>query len=246
MGSVPTADSDGNDALRRRIKALERAVAYMRSARATIGKAGVDGSSGLKVYDGAGHVLAIIGKQPDGTIGFKTYRPNGAVLLDSVGSGYLGLNYTAIRDRDGHAIVYDDPVTAGVARPRISMGQWVDFTALGVPAAPTTSATFVTLQALFAYEQSARIRVDVMVSSNDASTTGEVRVVDPFATQVGPVLTVAANTTALMQLGPVGLPSWPSYDTAGYFSLQARRTAGTGTIGARGMGAWGVASFDSV
>lgn len=212
----------------------------------------VDGGSytvtdgNVRVRDPDGNMLCDIGLLSDGGVGFKTYRADGTVLFESVGSGYFGLAYSAIRDRSGSILVVDDAVENGVGRPRLCLGQWVDYTPLGTPAMPTTSATFVTLQGLFAYEQSPAVRFDVLVSSPDPATTGEVQILDPNGTAIGSPLTVPANANTLVHLGPIVLPSWPSYDLAGYFTLQARRTAGAGAIGARGVGAWGVASYDVV
>jgi hypothetical protein len=204
-------------------------------------------AGGLYTFtDATGNKLCQIGVLPDGGFGFKTYRPDGSVMLESVGSGYLGLTYTAIRDQLGNALFFDDPVANGISRPRLSLGQWVDYTPLGTAAVPTTSATFVTLQALFAYEQQPAARFDLMVSSPDAATTGEVRVLDPNGVAVGSPLTVPPNANTVVHLGPTILTGWPSYDLAGYFTLQARRTGGTGAIGARGLGAWGVAAGDTV
>lgn len=206
----------------------------------------VQGAGAYTFSDPDGNPLCQIGQLPDGGIGLKTYRSDGTVLLESVGSGYGGLAYSMIRDGMGIAVVYDEPAQNGLARPRLSLGQWVDFTPLGTPAAPTTSATFVSLQALFAYEQNPAVRFDLYVSSPDAATTGEVRVLDPNGVIVGSALTVPPNANTLVHLGPTLLTGWPSQELAGYFTLQARRTGGTGAIGARGMGAWGVASFDTV
>lgn len=223
------------------IAALRTANTLAYSTLSAGGSVIVDGGVLTVLYNGT--PLCKVGT--DGTVvGLRTFRPNGQQMLSSLGQGFQGFTYTAVYDGNGDVVLADNPVGAGLLRPRLSVGSWVDNTALGTPAQPTTSSTFVTLQTLFGYQQNPYVRVDAIVSSSAADTTGEVIVTDPSGTQIGSTLTVAANTVAVVTLGPVALPSF-SLGSAGYYSLQARRTAGTGTVGVRGLGMWGGGASDT-
>lgn len=122
----------------------------------------------------------------------------------------------------------------------VSMGPLVDAAVPGTFPTPPTSSTWVTMQTGFVYRAQPRVRLDVLVSSPDVSTTGNVQLVDAAGNVIG-TIPVAANTSSYQTLGPVAWPAgtWTPFDGM-YLSLQAQRTAGTGTIGVRCTGLWGV------
>lgn len=125
---------------------------------------------------------------------------------------------------------------AGVA----AMGPLVDASVPGTFPASPTSATWVTMQTGFVYRAQPRVRLDVLVSSSAPATTGNVQLIDAAGNMIG-TIPVAANASSYQTLGPVAWPAgtWTPFDGM-YLSLQAQRTAGTGTIGVRCTGLWGV------
>jgi hypothetical protein len=248
----------GPDFLVRKIHDLEARLDRMETAN--IGNATtVSGGTGLAVVAGGSVTLAggsLIVQDPDGnqicsigvdplnptTSGLVTRRTSGRVMLASEAVGYLGLVYTAVSDSGGSLVFCDDPVRGGLGFPYLALGQWVDNTPLGTPAAPTVSATFVTLQVAQVIRANPQVRVDAIVNSSSAGTTGDVQLLDPAGTPVGSPLSVPVNATSYITLGPTAWPAgWVTSD-GGLCQLQARCTGGTGTIGIRGIGVWGVGS----
>ncbi len=109
--------------------------------------------------------------------------------------------------------------------------QPIPWVVTGVPTETTTSATFVDLAQSRINFQMMRMRLRLMVRSSASDTTGEVKILIN-GVQWRSTLTVTGSMFAYQEWGPAEIP-------AGYFgqiydlSVQARRTAGTGTIGIR-------------
>lgn len=141
-------------------------------------------------------------------------------------------------DRTGNVVLADDTTSGqGIARPYIPIGQWVS---QGQPIDTTTSSTFVTLQSLVGYRQHPQLAAQALVESSDSATTGEVRIVDQANNVVGPVQTVAGNYFGYVNFTVTAMVG--AHESGLVLSLQGRRTAGTGTIGAAGTQAYGVQS----
>jgi len=257
-GNIGNLIPAGPDFLVRKIHDLEARLNRLETAN-TINAATIDGGAGLAVVDGGsvtlaggslvvldpgGHEICAIGVDPlsPTTSGLVTRRTDGTVMFASEAVGYLGLVYTAIFDASGFFVIGDDPLYGGVGRPHLALGQWVDNTPLGTPAAPTVSATFVTLQVAQVLRANPQVRVDAIVNSSSAGTTGDVQLLDPAGVPVGSPLAVPVNATSYVTLGPILWPSgWVPGD-GGLCQLQARCTGGAGTIGVRGIGIYGMGS----
>lgn len=196
------------------------------------------------VDDSSGNVIGSLGVDPTNATqrGFVTRRVDGSLMLASFPSGLGGFVYTALCAIGGIPVVQDDPVFGGLGRPFLSLGQWVDNAPLG-QAAPTTTVTgtWVTQQVAMIYRNHARVFISAVVNSSSAGTTGNVQMLDFLGATVGSSIAVPANATTSVTLGPVAWPTW-AYLDSGTVSLQAQRTAGTGTVSIRGIGIWGVSN----
>lgn len=196
----------------------------------------------LTVYDSAGNVVATIGTDSHGT-GFRSYRADGTPLMASMGAGGFGLNYTSITDRGSRNIIQDDVLHGGIARPYLELGRMVDAAPPGTVGGTTTSSAYVAVQTGFCVRWNPQVRWDAMVSSSTAATTGNVQLVDASGNVIGAPIPVPPGAVSYVTLGPVLWPalSWTPGD-AQYLTVQAQRTAGTGTIGVRTTGLWGWAT----
>ncbi len=101
----------------------------------------------------------------------------------------------------------------------------------GPPTETTTSATFVDLAQSRIMFQQMRMRLYVMVRSSASDTTGEVRIMIN-GVQWRSTLSVTGNMFNSTEWGPAEIPTG-YYGQLYDLSVQARRTAGTGTIGIR-------------
>ena len=72
------------------------------------------------------------------------------------------------------------------------------------------------------------------------ATAGQVRMT-VGGVQVGATLTVPGNTFAQMTIPAAAWPSW-AWEQRVTVQLEAKVTSGSGSIGLRGMGLWGVQS----
>jgi hypothetical protein len=243
MGSVPTSESDGNDAIKRRLNALERTVAFLKSSKATTGKAGTTGQA--RWYDPiTGKLIAAIGLQSDGvTVATRFFRTDGTILGEFVGTGPFGA-YLALRDRFNNIIVADDQFQGGLARPRLIMGQWVPNAAMGSNPTAPTSTTYVTVETAEVVINAPFVRVSVRASSSAAGATGNFQVLNSAGAVVVAPTAITPNTTADYVRVPAAIPGFGVLGVVDTWRLQVNLT-GTGTIGARGLSIIGSASYDT-
>lgn len=241
----------------RKVQELEQTVQQLRAARTL--EASSIGAGGLQVVDGGsvtvidpttGNKVMYVGDRliPDGSgrhqMAFMTWRDDGTAALQlfdgGVALGHPHQQAVQWFDRTGHTVFADDTSGGqGIASPYLPLGQWVDNVVSGASAGPTTSATFVTQQVVHAYIQHPKFVGMFLANSTSAGTTGEICVLDPYGNQVGPAVSVPANAISYLVIGPSAYTSW-NFQGNGIFNLQARRTGGTGSIGVRGLSAWGV------
>jgi hypothetical protein len=236
--------------INRRIRNLENASPMQAGVQITNGGLTMKGGGAFQILDAiTQNIVTFIGKVsiPDGSgrtqMASFFSRDDGTVALALADLGtVLGhLHQQALQwfDRSGNTVVSDDTVSGqGLARPYIPLGVWADY--LSFPTATTTSPTFVSLQALFGYKQHPKLNIAVTVHSSDSSTTGEVQVVDQDGNVLGGVQTVAGGEYQIVSIGPVALAG--AHEQSIQLNIQARVTAGSGTIGVRGLQAVGVAS----
>jgi hypothetical protein len=232
-----------------RIKQLERDLRELRAGRrleaASIGQGGITVKDGgtISVYDPAGNRVALLGDLSafrDGMRGVWLARANGAPAFVASGTGENGdTGYAAMYDQQGNYIVSDDMVAGlGLGRPYIP----VQVGEVSPPTATTTSGTFTDLASGVFPAQHKALYAYLLVRASDATTAGEARVtVD--GTQYGNTLTIAAGSYTYAAINPfvVGLTA-AEYANFRTVAVQARRTAGTGTVGVRVMSLIGLDS----
>lgn len=255
---VPPDDGD----IYRRLRDLERQLDELRGARrleaASIGAGGLTVKGGmlsieddgtLAVIDPTtGRAVAVLGTGtvPDGSGRRQMFaafaRDDGttALALGDFGTipGHPHRQALQWYDRAGNTVFADDTTSGqGIARPWLLLGQWDDGS---YPTATTTSGSFTTLTSLGGYRQQPRVSAQCVARASDATTAGEVRLVynDTTVLDTKPI---PAGSFAYINFTTVSLPAGNFGDPI-TLSIQARRTAGTGTIGVRGTYACGAQS----
>lgn len=172
-------------------------------------------------------------------------RPTRGMILRRR-DGHLAMTATSTSDADpgfvsplydlqSNYCVTDDVASGrGLARPYIPIG----LNDLSAPTATTTSASFTALQFGEADLPGPVILLVILVQSNDPATTGQIRLTIDGSPSVGPVLSVTGNQFSVVTLGPFahGIVN-PAFLMLHTLAVEARRTAGTGTIGARVLSA---------
>ncbi|SCL31909.1 hypothetical protein GA0070616_4355 [Micromonospora nigra] len=230
----------------RRLRELEKQVEQLNAARrlesASIGRGGLvikDGGA-LRVVDEDGRSIAWFGLNADtGQRGVVLRRAGGALAFAAYGTGEGGdTGFVALYDLAGQYIVTDDVASGrGLARPYIPvpMGE------VAVPTATTTSSTFVDLASGLWPVQHPALHAYLLVRADDGSTTGEVRLTLD-GVQVGDVLSVTAGQYTYATIGPAPTPGIYPFGSLRTLAMQARRTAGSGSIGVRVLTVVGVES----
>lgn len=133
-------------------------------------------------------------------------------------------------DAAGTLVVGDDPgVGAGLARPYVPLPMLPASTAMEVS---TTAGAMTDLWVGVIYKQHPMVLAYPLVRSSAGDTTGEVDLYDVTGGVVlaGPVA-IGAGSNAYRLLGPAAIAG--AHLSSRTISLRGRRTAGTGTIGAR-------------
>jgi hypothetical protein len=220
---------------------LERRVSVLENnpqlGNATIdrGKLQVVQPDGTVVFE-AGEVNLGIGP---GTWGVASRRANGTFAF-YVYSTDAGEGFWAFKDKFGNIIASEDGASGeGLATPWIPFPGWV-INSTTVPAGGevTTSASFVGIYNTRIIKQHPKVHIEILVRSTGGGTTGEVRVWNHSfgGQQVGATITV---TDGMYQRHIVTATIEGDHKQNMELEVQARRTAGAGTIGARVMGSYG-------
>lgn len=245
---TPSLMREIND-LKKRLRRLETRRSLGNSSISE-GDLSVTSGGAFRVVDaGDGHEVGRIGALPSWA-NRSDGSPQPGVLFnreDGTLAGFLGdLNATTppyrqawqILDRAGHVVFADDTNSGqGIALPYLTFGMPVGN---GVPTDTTTSGTFTTLQAVAGYWMSPKLLGQILIYASDGATAGQVRIVDENGAQLGATITVAAGAFQWVTWGPVTPPG--SFGDPKTLNFQARRTAGTGTIGLRASTVIGVQS----
>ncbi len=242
------APGSDRDPLFERIRILEQRIKALETA-APLRNASISDGGALIVKDRDGETLIRIGRSDDPALNapdgnpqmlFQLYRSTGEVAFEVIDplpavDGFQ--QFVAIRDRAGNAIVADDTTSGqGLSRPFVP----VPFADYDVPAVTTTSGTFTTLQRASIYKQHPRLIVHVLVQTS-SGTSGEVRLWNATAgEQIGATEVIATNVYVQTFIGPGAVNG--DHEAPLDIDVQARRTAGAGTIGTRVLTAWGYPS----
>lgn len=219
----------------RRIEDLERGSGIgntsIDSGDLTIGSGSLTVGSVPSVYFGP----MVFG--PDNASGWIYRRGDGSIAFTITGTAHDNQQWE-LQDSAGNVIVGDDILDIGLARPYIHFN-FVEH-ANTVPSITTTSGTFVPLGTGRFVKQHPYVTVEVLCRASDGSTSGEVQLYNTAtATSLG-TATIALGDYSVKTLGPFAMVGTLfSYQE---LEVQARRTAGAGSIGIRVMNAYGVES----
>ncbi|MFG1847769.1 hypothetical protein [Micromonospora carbonacea] len=241
LGDIAISPGD----IMRRLRDLERQVRELLAGRrleaASIGRGGVTVKDGgaIRVRDTDGSLLVWMGNLGNDLRGSVLYRAGGSAALGVFGTGTGGdVGFIGMYDRSGNPIVTDDVLSGrGLARPFIPL----QVNEVSVPTATTTSGTFTDVAVGMVSVQHPVMYAYLLVRASDVTTAGEVR----LALQgvgIGPTVTVDAGAYVYTSVGPFALTDPPPYGVIRGLSVQARRTAGAGTIGVRVMSIMGLES----
>lgn len=233
--------------INRKFRELEAKIEAMRSERraaaTTIGSGGltIDGGD-LILLEADGDEIFVIGEQPYGDRGISAYRDDGTEAL-SVRKPLPGFpQRVAIFDRDGHEIFTEGGLSDGIDRPFFSIPIQPYLASAGpLSAGPngfevsTTSTTFATTHVGMWRRSNYLTRWRWQIRCSDASTAAEVRVVvngTHLGTYLGSPWTGvrAAGSTSYVEVLSARLTLPGAYLDQMSVTVQARRSAGTGTV----------------
>jgi hypothetical protein len=244
MPQVPLDVLDRLAAMEDRIRFLEGraqirpALNQILAGDVTVGQGGT-----FKVNDVDGSPLLYVGQispnHPDGSAqrGLIVWREDGTQVL-TVFTSDTNPQHLSIADVLGNVLIGDDALTGqGLARPYLSSDGW--FGAVEQPTATTTSGVFSTVAHLPWIKQHPRVQAFYLVRCSDGSTSGEIRLVDDVGTQIGPTVVVGLGG---FTYGSVVGSLNGTHEQQLYLHWQARTTAGSGTIGVKGLTTFGVQS----
>ena len=264
-GSIGNAVPDDAGGIMRRIQALEAQVRQL-SAQNLAGALQIDPNTGDLTFSGPGTLNIVAGgsinvKDPD--TGNTIFYSGTATIPDGSGRtqmisqfrrddntaglaigdfgtapGHAHLQAMVWYDRNGNPVFADDTVGGkGIAAPYIPFGPFMSNT---VPTDTTTSSTYTTLQTALGDWMNPKISIQILVLASDSTTKGNVRVIDQSGNVIGAPIAIAAGSYSYYTIGPVAMPG--NFKDALSLNIQAQRTAGSGTIGVRGISALGRAN----
>lgn len=207
----------------------------------------------MEMRSAVGDLLIRMGSMPLGDRGLQFFRENGTKLFEmrKVTQPTNPQTWTFF-DNGGHAIVAEQDLFGGLAKPMLEHPFQPVATAPGTPVTcgpygferthPGTEA-INTWKTLFVHDgkrQNTYLDLKVAVICSDATTAGEIRVVDEVSgDQLGGFLidpwigVIPAGTTTLTVLDPIGnqvLLTAVDVHAVMRLGLQVRRTAGSGSI----------------
>lgn len=222
-----------------------RAVRFLENATIGAGGLTISGGGSLNVrlpsgsqmfYLGALTNLAHLDGSPQQA--FILRREDGSNCLAMYSFDGVAPQSLSWYDIQGNFLVSEDQTSGqGLARPYIAGDGW--FGAVEAPANTTSSATFTTVMTLPWIKQHPRVTAYYLVQASTGATSGEIRLVDDFGTQIGPTVVVGLGgyTYGSITGTLAGAHMFPTY-----LHWQARVTAGAGTLGVKGLTTYGVQS----
>lgn len=229
--------------LRRRLQKIEAEIRRMRSSssfleNATIGRGGLTIKGGAtRLVDAQGNVMFEMvsdrdNPDPDGnpqpTVRINRVDGSACLLVNDPAPTENGYEqFLRIWDRAGNEIFAEDANAGmGVANPWLS-GAMIPNRYTDWP--KSTSATFETTWSGMLIAQNPTLTLGTTYTSDDASTTGEVRF-QANGTTVGDVVPFGFGIGGTIAADRASLP--PDVAIRAFFTLtmQVRRTAGTGNV----------------
>lgn len=217
-----------------RLASIERRLEAAEGTR-TLRSAAIDEPGVLQVKTALGTVTAFIGRLADGMMGFIFRRQNGvAAMTLQQNAQDTSTQFWALWDRSGNIVVSDDATSGqGLATPWLPIPMYsCDYTTW----AGTDSTTFVKMyETPFGYKQQPRMYVRARATSDESTTTGEIRLMVD-GVQIGTTQTVSF-ALAYYDFGPLAVAG--AHRTAMQVQIECRVTAGPGKIRATAVGAAG-------
>lgn len=231
---------DPRNAMPEKVRALEARLQRLETARtlesAAIGAGGVrieDGGS-LQVIDPtSGHAVAYLGmaiindETPQMVVLLSRDDGTLALALADFGSG-VHPHQQALQwwDRAGQTVVADDVVSNGLARPHLPLTPMQDWNPANWP--QTTSTVFTTI-ALCGFERQNPYLTWSIQLLADSGATGQFRVL-LNGTQLGGIQTVVGSSGSTQWDFTAALTPDIGFGDVCTLELQARRSAGSGSV----------------
>lgn len=187
----------------------------------------------LRVYTPDGVLLIEAGPVPDTHLdgstqyGVRMHREDGTLALTVAAAPSISGSDTQsvqVYDRNGKAIIGDDPVSGGLAGPHIPMAFGRSFY---LSWEGTSSTTFADMHQTTIKRQQASAYIVIAHTNDVAAATGEIQVTANGAIVPGSV-TATAFLATVTTIGPFTLPG--DYGGTVDLRVQARRTSGTGNV----------------
>lgn len=193
------------------------------------------------MYDDDGSVLFRLGAQSFGDRGVSIYRDDATLAFEVAKANPLAVQAWRLKDSGGNEIVSESGFGSGLGRPRLPCQPFpVSAPTYGTygPEVSTTSATFATLFAMQDRRQNPLWAPAFQVKCSDITTSAEVRVIDAATSSALSEFGAGAWTgarptgsTAYAELNPALVVTSSIAIGGRYrFEIQARRTAGAGTV----------------
>ena len=153
-------------------------------------------------------------------------------------AGRVSIRPAQSRLYDGAGVeLWSPSASGGMGRPYLDASGW--WGATEAPAYTTTSATFTSVMHLPWIRQHPSVTAYYLAKCSDGTTSGEARLVDDAGVPIGPTVTLAVGAYVY---GSVTGKLAGAHLAATYLHWQVRRTAGSGTVGVRGLSTVGVQS----
>lgn len=235
---VNAAETDPLRALAREVADLKRQITELRAAR-RLSASAIDASDGsLRVVDGGVEILRV-GDLGAPFRGVEIRRRTGDQAMSAWSTAPGDPGFVApLWDLSGNYVITDDVGSRrGLGRPYLcfSMGD-----ALSQPTATTNLSTFTILASGVSALENPGLYAMAVWRSSAADTTGQIQLaVD--GTLIGSPTNIAGNDFIIGFLGPTA-HGVTDYAGIHRIDLMAKRTAGTGNIGARVLGVMGLES----
>ncbi|MFJ9443256.1 hypothetical protein ACIRRH_15500 [Kitasatospora sp. NPDC101235] len=176
---------------------------------------------------------------PDGTPqrGLLAYRQDGTIAIEIANQTASAADpqCIVIRDARRQTLLAEDTL-GGLAAPVFGGSGWYGYTE--VPQWTTSSSSWATCMTMHWRKQSPRVHAYYLARCSDASTSGEVRLLDGAGSVIGQATLPAGTYWADSVYGPI------TGAHLGYQDLvwQARVTGGGGTVGVKGLNTFGIGS----
>ncbi|MER5350575.1 hypothetical protein ABT093_09615 [Kitasatospora sp. NPDC002551] len=177
---------------------------------------------------------------PDGSPqrGLLVYRQDGskAITINNMTTNPADPQGLVLRDADANTLLAEDVVGGGLSAPIFGADAWYGYTE--VPQWTTSSASFATCMSLKWHKHHPRVESHFLARCSDGTTAGEIRLVDGSGGVIGQVTLAPGDYFVSYLVGPI------TGAHLGFQTLewQARRTAGAGTVGVKGLSTFGVGS----